>query len=369
MWIHEHTDWPNLSGHYSALLPPLTDIRRRQGHLLGRMDRLGFALKQEASLKTLINDVVRSSAIEGEVLNPDAVRSSLARRLGLDTAGLPPADRNVEGIVAVMLNATQEFAAPLTKKRLCGWQAALFPTGRSGLYAIKVGDWRTPDTDPMQVISGAIGQEKIHFEAPSADRLGREMSGFIAWFNKQNKIDPILKAGIAHLWFVTLHPFEDGNGRIARALCDMALAQSDGIKERFYSLSSQFESERADYYNQLEKQQRGSPDITEWLYWFLGCLGRALASAETSLDNVIFKSRLWDKINQNPTNERQKRVINRMLEDDFVGFISTSKYAKMGACSPDTALRDIQDLTKRGILIQNDGGGRSVSYRLPASLT
>ena len=368
MWIHDYNNWTGFSWNAESLLAGLTNIHRRGGHLLGQMDGLGFALKQEASLKTLINDVVKSSAIEGEVLNPDAVRSSLARRLGLDTAGLR-VDRNVDGIVTVMLDATQGFANPLTEKRLCGWQAALFPTGRSGLRSIKVGGWRTRDTDPMQVVSGAIGRQKIHFEAPSADRLGREMSDFIAWFNKQNKIDPILKAGIAHLWFVTLHPFEDGNGRIARALCDMALAQSDGIKERFYSLSSQFESERADYYNQLEKQQRGSPDITEWLYWFLGCLGRALASAETSLDNVIFKSKLWDKINQNPTNERQKRVINRMLEDDFVGFISTSKYAKMGACSPDTALRDIQDLTKRGILIQNDGGGRSVSYRLPASLT
>ena len=365
MWIHEHQSWPHFTWDAEALVSKLADVRHRQGRLLGRMEDLGFELKQEASLNTLTNDVVKSSAIEGENLNPEEVRSSIAHRLGIDIAGLVPASRDVEGIVEMMLDATQQFSKPLTRGRLFDWHAALFPTGRSGMQRITVGGWRTLDTGPMQVVSGAIGREKVHFEAPSADRLEKEMQAFLDWFGNGHEIDSVLKAAIAHLWFVTIHPFEDGNGRIARAIGDMALALADGTPERFYSLSTQIESERKDYYDQLEKQQRSTPEITGWLEWFLDCSGRAISSAETALGNVLFKAQLWDKINQKPVNERQRLIINRMLEDDFKGHMNTSKYAKLAKCSNDTALRDIQDLKKRGIFIQNPGGGRSTSYRLP----
>ena len=329
------------------------------------MEGLGFELKRETSLGTLTNDVVNSSAIEGENLNPREVRSSIARRLGIDIAGLIPSSRDVEGIVEMMLDATQMFSQPLTKERLFVWHAALFPTGRSGMRRITVGDWRTIDAGPMQVVSGPIGHEKLRFEAPSADRLESEMQAFLAWFDTQQRIDPVLKAGIAHLWFVTTHPFEDGNGRIARAIGDMALARADGTPDRFYSLSSQIETERKEYYHQLERKQRGSPEITEWLKWFLDCLGRAISSADTKLGNVLFKVQLWDKMNQNPVTERQRLIINRMLENGFKGHMNTSKYGKLAKCSNDTALRDIQSLKERGVLIQNPGGGRSTSYRLP----
>jgi len=365
MWIHEHQDWPDFTWDAEALASKLIDIRHRQGRLLGRMEGLGFELKQEASLGTLTNDVVKSSAIEGENLNPEEVRSSIARRLGIDIAGLVPASRDVEGIVEMMLDATQMFSKPQTKSRLFDWHAALFPTGCSGMHRITVGGWRKSDAGPMQVVSGPIGLEKVHFEAPDANRLSTEMKVFLRWFEKQNAIDPVLKAGIAHFWFVTIHPFEDGNGRTARAISDMALARADNTPDRFYSLSSQIEAERKDYYNQLEQQQRSSPEITGWLEWFLDCLGRAIANAEITLGNVLFKARLWDKINQNPVNERQRLIINRMLEDDFKGHMNTSKYAKLTKCSNDTALRDIQDLKARDVFIQNQGGGRSTSYRLP----
>jgi len=365
MWIHEHQDWPDFTWDAEALASKLADTRHRQGRLLGRMESLGFELKREASLSTLTNDVVKSSAIEGENLNPEEVRSSIARRLGIDIAGLIPASRDVEGIVEMMLDATQQFSKHLTKDRLFGWHAALFPTGRSGMHKITVGGWRTIDAGPMQVISGPIGKEKVHFEAPSADRLEKEMQVFLKWFGNGDDIDPVIKAGIAHLWFVIIHPFEDGNGRIARAIGDMALARADDTQDRFYSLSSQIEAERKHYYDQLEKQQRATPDITEWLAWFLDCLGRAISSAETTLGNVLFKAQLWVTINQKPVNDRQRLIINRILEDDFEGFMNTSKYAKLAKCSNDTALRDIQELKERGIFIQNPGGGRSTSYRLP----
>ena len=365
MWIHEHQNWPNFTWDAEALVSKLADICHRQGRLLGRMESLGFELKREASLSTLTNDVVKSSAIEGESLNPEEVRSSIARRLGIDIAGLIPASRDVEGIVEMMLDATQQFSKPLTKDRLFDWHAALFPTGRSGMHRIMVSGWRTLDSGPMQIVSGPIGKEKVHFEAPGTDRLEEEMQAFFDWFSNGYDIYPVLKAGIAHLWFVTIHPFEDGNGRIARAIGDMALARADDTPDRFYSLSSQIEAERKDYYDQLEKQQRCTPEITGWLEWFLDCLGRAISSAETTLGNVIFKAQLWDRINQKPVNERQRLIINRMLEDDFKGHMNTSKYAKLAKCSNDTALRDIQDLKERGIFIQNPGGGRSTSYRLP----
>ena len=365
MWIHENQNWPEFTWNADVLGNKLADVRHRQGLLLGRMEGLGFELKREASLSTLTNDVVKSSAIEGENLNSEEVRSSIARRLGIDIAGLIPVSRNVEGIVEMMLDATQKHSKPLTKERLFDWHAALFPTGRSGMRHIKVGGWRTIDAGPMQVVSGPIGREKVHFEAPNADRVENEMQAFLTWLNRQKGVDPVLKAGIAHLWFVTIHPFEDGNGRIARAIGDLALACADGTSDRFYSLSSQIEFERKEYYSQLERQQRGTLELTGWLEWFLDCLGRSISSAETTLGNVLFKSQLWEKINQRPTNERQRHIINRMLEDNFKGHMNTSKYAKMAKCSNDTALRDIQNLEKRDVFIKNPGGGRSTSYRLP----
>jgi Fic family protein len=365
MWIHEHQKWTNFKWDAGILAVKLADIRHRQGLLLGRMKGLGFELKREASLNMLTDDVVKSSAIEGENLSPEEVRSSIARRLGIEVAGYVPISRDVEGIVEMMLDATQKFSKPLTKDRLCGWHAALFPTGRSGMHKITVANWRTTESGLMQVISGLIGKEKVHFEAPNANRLEKEMQDFFKWFDSRDDIDPVIKAGIAHLWFVTIHPFEDGNGRIARAIGDMALARADKTHNRFYSLSSQIEAERNLYYDQLERQQRSSPDITIWLSWFLDCLGRAISSAETTFGNVLFKARLWDRINQRPVNDRQRLIINRMLEDDFKGFISTSKYAKIAKCSNDTALRDIQELKEREVFIQNPGGGRSTSYRLP----
>ncbi len=364
MWIHEHQNWPTFTWNSETLASKLANIRHRQGRLLGRMESLGFELKQEASLNTLTNDVVKSSAIEGENLKTEEVRSSIARRLGIDLAGIVTASRDVEGIVDMMLDATQEFLKPLTKERLFDWHAALFSTGCSGMQRITVGSWRILDAGPMQVVSGPIGHENVHFEAPSADRLEKEMLAFLGWFNDAQDIDPVLKAGIAHLWFVTIHPFEDGNGRIARAIGDMVLARADGTPDRFYSLSYQVESERKEYYDQLEKQQRSTLEITGWLEWFLDCLGRAITNAETTLGNVLFKAQLWAKINQNPINDRQRLIINRMLEDNFKGHMNTSKYAKLAKCSNDTALRDIQDLKEKTIFIKNPGGGRSTSYRL-----
>ncbi len=373
MWIHEHQNWPNLTWDTEALASKLADIRHRQGRLLGRMDGIGFEFKREACLRTLTDDVVKSSAIEGENLNPKEVRSSVARRLGIDVAGLVPAGRDVEGVVAMMLDATQQFAKPLTKERMFAWHAALFPTGHSGMNRITVGGWRTSDADPMRVVSGPVGREKIRFEAPAAKRLEKEMRVFLDWFENGRSghdIDPALKAGVAHVWFVTIHPFADGNGRIARTIGDMALARADGIPDRFYSLSSRIEAERKDYYDRLEKQQRGTPEITGWLEWFLDCLGRAIDGAETSLGNVLFKVRLWDRIHRGraPVNERQRLVINRMLEDSFEGHMNTSQYARLAKCSKDTALRDIQSLKERGLFAQNSAGGRSAGYRLPATL-
>jgi len=364
MLIHEYDNWTNFSWDFDVLAYKLADIRHRQGLLLGKMEGLGFGLRQEASLKILTDDVVKSSAIEGENLNNEEVRSSIARRLGMDVASLVPASRYVDGVVEMMLDATQQFDKPLTKDRLFGWHSALFPTGRSGLNKITVGAWRTSETEPMQVVSGAIGREKMHFQAPHADRLDNEMSNFLKWFDNQDTTDPVLRAGLAHLWFVTIHPFEDGNGRIARAIGDMALARADRSSDRFYSLSAQIEKDRNEYYDQLERQQKGTPDVTNWLEWFLGCLGRALNTAETSHASVLFKAKFFLKINQQPVNDRQRLIINRMLEEDFQGHMNTSKYAKMTKCSTDTALRDIKELQSRKILIQNQGGGRSTSYRL-----
>lgn len=365
-YIHERPDWPDFTWDSEALSPVLAAVRYREGQLLGRMQALGFDLRTEASLHTLTDDVVKSSAIEGERLDPEEVRSSIARRLGLDAGGIVPTSRDVEGVVEMMLDATQQHGQEVTPERLFGWHAALFPAGRSGMRRIRVGAWRSKDAGPMQVVSGPVGREKVHFEAPAAERLKTEMSRFLNWFNRPSTIDPVLKAGIAHFWFVSIHPFEDGNGRIARAIADMALARADGSKERFYSMSSQIEAERKAYYEELERQQRGGLDITAWLTWFLGCLDRAIEGADHTLAAVLYKARLWEKVNQRPVNERQRLVLGRML-GGFEGHMNTSKYAKLAKCSTDTALRDIRDLLDRGIFIQNPGGGRSTSYR-PARL-
>ena len=362
-YIHENPDWPNLKWNETKLSPLLADVRHRQGRLLGKMEGLGFLLRAEANLTTLTADVIKSSAIEGKQLDAEQVRSSIARRLGLDVGGTAPSSRDVDGVVEMMLDATQKYAEPLTAERLFGWHASLFPTGRSGMQRITVGAWRPLEAGPMQVVSGPMGKEQVHFEAPSADRLDHEMAAFLDWFGDGSGADPVLKAGIAHFWFVTIHPFEDGNGRIGRAIADMALARADGTSERFYSMSAQIEAERKQYYDILERSQRGRMDITFWLEWFLVCLGRAVDGAESNLASILRKAKLWEQINLEPVNERQRKVINRLL-DGFEGKLSTSKYAKLAKCSGDTALRDIKILLDRGILAQEDGGGRSTSYRL-----
>jgi Fic family protein len=327
------------------------------------MEALGFNLRQEAVLQTLTADVLKSSEIEGEKLDPEQVRSSIARRLGMNIGGLKPADRHVEGVVEMMLDATREYNQPLTTERLFAWHAALFPTGRSGMQKITVGGWRDDSSGPMQVVSGPIGKEHVHYEAPAAGRLDHEMATFIEWFNKAPDIDEVLKAGLAHLWFVTIHPFDDGNGRIARAIADMALARSEKSSQRFYSMSAQIRQERGTYYDILEQTQKDTLDITPWMEWFLGCLGRAIDGAQTTLGAVLTKARFWEKMAGISINERQHLVLNRLL-DGFEGKLTTSKYAKLAKCSQDTALRDILFLVDRGILVRNPEGGRSTSYAI-----
>lgn len=365
MWIYEHSDWPQFQWDLMAIGQALADIAYRHGRLLGRMEQLGLFQQQEARLDTFTEDVMMSSAIEGEALDSAEVRSSVARRLGMDQQGVMlPVSRAVEGIVEMTLDAIQTPHSPLTAERLFAWHAALFPTGYSGVHRITVAHWRSESSVPMQIISGPIGRERGHFEAPSANTLEKEMQAFLTWFNQNDSINPILRAAIAHLWFVTIHPFEDGNGRIARAISDMALARLDGAPNHFYSFSKQLLSERQGYYNALEQQQSANLDITAWLLWVLGCLGRAIDQSEHVLKRVLFKAKLWDRINQGPVNERQRLVINRLLEENFFGQLNTSKYAKFAKCSKDTALRDIQELKARHILLQNAEGGRSTSYRL-----
>lgn len=362
-YIHQRSDWPAFRWDDSALTTILADVRHRQGLLLGRMRAHGFRVQAEVTLSSLTNEIVASSAIEGEALDPREVRSSLARQLGLEQAGLPVAGRDVEGVVEMTLDATQEFSAPMTSDRLFGWHAALFPAGRSGKRRIRVGMWRTADVGPMQVVSGPIGRERVHFEAPHADRVNQEMSRFLDWFNTEVDVDSVLKAAIAHFWFVTIHPFEDGNGRIARTVADMALARSDGSRERFYSMSQQIQVERRAYYLQLESAQRASLDITAWLRWFLECLNRALVTVEEAHSAVLERVARWRLIDNARLNERQLQVLER-LTGDFEGNLTTSKYAKLAKTSTDTALRDITELVERGILERNPGGGRSTSYRL-----
>jgi Fic family protein len=362
-YIHELEGWPKFEWNSPSLTEQLAAVRHRQGRLLGRMEALGFDLRAEAVLQTLTEDVLKSSEIEGEILDKEQVRSSIARRLGMDIGALAPVDRDVEGVVEMMLDATQTYQAPLTDERLFAWHAALFPTGRSGMTKIIVGAWRDEASGPMQVVSGPIGREKVHYEAPAAARLDGEMAAFVEWFNSAAPLDPVLKAAIAHLWFVTIHPFEDGNGRIARAIADMMLARSEGSPQRFYSMSAQIRLERKDYYAILERTQKADLDITAWLQWFLACLDRAFDGAEEILANVLRKARFWEAIAGLPLNERQRKVVNRLL-DGFEGKLTSSKWAALAKTSPDTALRDINDLVARGVLVKDEGGGRSTSYSL-----
>lgn len=363
-YIYQLKDWPGFYWDQEKISTLLADVRHRQGRHVGRMEGLGFNLQAEASLQTLTLDVIKSSEIEGEILNPDQVRSSIARRLGMDIAGLIPADRNVEGVVEMMLDATQKNSEPLTADRLFGWQAALFPSGRSGMQKIVVGNWRkNEDEFPMQVVSGAMGREKVHYQAPGSGLLKNEMKHFLAWFNKKFNIDPVIKAAIAHLWFVTIHPFDDGNGRIARAIADMLLARADGSTQRFYSMSAQIKTERNKYYTVLESTQKGNLDITNWLSWFLECLSRAIVATDETLATVIKKSKFWDKDSLNSFNDRQKLMLNKLL-DGFDGKLTSTKWATIATCSQDTAGRDISDLLEKGILIKEEGGGRSTSYKL-----
>jgi Fic family protein len=362
-YIHELPNWLHFRWDSDGLAKQLAAVRLRQGRLIGRMQALGFRQQEEAVLTTLTEDVLKSSEIEGEILDRDQVRSSIARRLGMDIGALPHADRNVEGVVEMMLDATQNFESELTQERLFGWHASLFPTGRSGMSKIIVGAWRDDKSGPMQVVSGPFGREKVHYEAPAAGRLGAEMKSFLEWFNAEDNTDPVIKSALAHLWFVTIHPFADGNGRIARAIADMSLARSEGSSQRFYSMSAQIRLERNAYYDVLEAMQKGELDITPWLEWFLSCLDRAFDGAEQTLAAVFHKANFWKKYAAAKINERQRDILNRLL-DGFEGKLTSSKWALIEKCSPDTALRDIQDLVDQGILVKDEAGGRSTSYSL-----
>lgn len=363
MYIHERKEWPNLKWDEGKLAVPIADVRHLQGRLLGRMEGLGFRLREEATLRALTQDVVKTSEIEGERLDIETVRSSIARRMGLDIGALRPIDRSVEGIVDIMLDATRKHDQPITQERLFGWHAALFPTGRSGMQRITVGAWRRKESGDMQVVSGPIGSENVYFVAPRHDRLKSEMSAFLKWFNSPTKMDLVLKSAIVHFWFVTIHPFEDGNGRIARAIADMMLARSEETAQRFYSMSAQIQQERSAYYDVLEKSQKGTTDITLWIEWYLNCLKRAIQASDKLLETVLAKDKFWKLHHGELFNGRQCKVINRLL-DGFEGKLTSSKWAKLAKCSQDTAGRDINDLVERKILARDEAGGRSTSYTL-----
>jgi len=359
-YIYQHENWTDFVWDYHKISVLLGEVRHLQGKLKGAMNALGFSLQTEAVLETLTLDVMKSSEIEGEKLNRRQVRSSIARRLGLETGGLIAVDRNVDGVVEMLLDATQHFSQVLTEDRLFGWHSALFPSGRSGMYKIDVGKYRTGE---MQIVSGAMGKEKVHYEAVKAVNVKMEMDRFINWINEESLLDLVLKSAIAHVWFVTIHPFDDGNGRMARAVSDMLLARSDGSSQRFYSMSNQILKERKKYYAALENIQHGDPDITSWLNWFLHCLKNSLINTETTLDSVLSKAELWQKIASIVINDRQRLMINKLM-DGFYGKLTSSKWAKITKTSTDTALRDIKDLIEKGILKQDDAGGRSTHYSL-----
>jgi len=364
MYIHELKDWPNFTWDKLQVLEKLVAVRQKQAFLLGKMEGIGFSLKTEAQLGVLISDVSKSSEIEGEHLDQDQVRSSIARKLGMDVAGLVPSDRNVDGVVEMMLDATQQCDDKLTQKRLFNWHNSLFPTGSLGMFKITVGKWRTNNpSDPMQVVSGSIGREKVHFEAPDSALVPAQMKSFITWLNGNHAEDAIVKAAIAHLWFVTIHPFSDGNGRIARAVTDMLLARADGTNQRFYSMSTEIRNQRKQYYQVLEATQKGDLNITQWLIWFLNCLEKAIINSEESLKHTLKKSRFLEYHASTPFNNRQARMVNKLF-DGFVGKLTSSKWAKMCKCSQDTAGRDINDLLKKEVLVKSKEGGRSTSYLL-----
>lgn len=363
MYIWEDAHWPDFTWDAGALEKLLSEARFKQGRLVGRMAGLGFDLQERAVLETLTRDIVKSSEIEGKKLDLQQVRPSIARRLGVDIGALVAADRTVEGVVEMALDATRHFDRPLTEERLFGWHAALFPTGRSDLTTIRVGDWRDDRDGPMRVVSGPVGRERVHYQAPPAPRLPAETRRFIDWFNAPGDIDRVLRAALAHLWFVTIHPFDDGNGRIARAIADMALAESENSRQRFYSLSAQIRAERNDYYAALERTQKGGMNITAWMEWFLACLTRAIDGADETLAAVLIKARFWEVHAGQSFNRRQRKLINRLL-DGFEGKLTSSKWAKLAKCSQDTALRDIADLMNKGVLTKDAGGGRSTSYSL-----
>lgn len=363
MYLYNNQNWPIFEWNSEKLLPLLAYVRNRQGKLIGKMGALGFELQNEANLEILTIEILKSTEIEGEFLDREQVRLSIARRLGLDISGLVYSERNVDGIVDLILDATKKYDKELTKERLFSWHASLFPAGQSGMNKIMTGNWRDDSTGPMQVVSGALGKEKVHYQAPPANQLENEMRIFFDWFNLEQHVDPVLKADIAHLWFVTLHPFEEGNGRISRALSVMLLARSDEQSYRFYSMSSQIRKERNSYYDILEKTQNGSLDITNWLEWFLNSLLHSIENSEKLLENVIYKHEFWLQHSNVLINDRQLQLLN-MLMDDFEGVLNTTKWAKIGKCSQDTALRDIQDLIEKGILAKSVKGGRSTNYEL-----
>ena len=363
MYIHQSKDWPNFFWDNDTLVPYVSKVRDLQGRLIGRMEGLGFELREEAVLETLTEDIVKSSAIEGEFLNPEEVRSSIARRLGLDISGLPDASRDVEGFVEMMFDATQNYKDPLTKDRMCGWHAALFPTGRSGMYKITVGEWRNDEHGPMQVVSGPMGREKVHYTAPEATRLEVEMNRFIEWFNTDNSMEPVIKSAIAHLWFASIHPFDDGNGRIARAIADSQLARADRTNQRFYSMSAQIMKSKKGYYAVLESTQKGSLDVSQWLVWYFERLNEALEVTDETLSKVLVKAKFWEIHKTTQLNERQVKMINILL-GDFIGKLHSSKWAKITKVHRDTARRDIQDLIEKGILSDSGEGGRSTNYIL-----
>lgn len=359
-YIYQHENWTDFTWNEIEVNILFGEVRNLQGKISGQMNALGFSSKEEAALNTLTLDVVKSSEIEGEQLNYDQVRSSIARRLGINNAGLIPSNRNIEGIVDMTLDATQHYADPLTNERLFGWHAALFPTGYSGLYQIEVGRYRTGE---MQIVSGAMGKEKIHYEAVSAQDLQTEMNKFLAWINNENLLDPVIKAAIAHFWFIIIHPFDDGNGRIARAIADMLLARAEKSTERFYSMSSQILAERKQYYEVLQKVQHSDGDITDWLVWFLNCLQKSLLQTTVTVQKILLKASFWNAHEKTDLNQRQHLMLNKLL-DGFEGKLKTSKWAKIAKCSPDTALRDIRDLIHKGILQQEKEGGRSTNYEM-----
>ncbi len=362
-FIHEHPEWPNFVWDSNVLLGPLAEVRHLQGKLIGEMKALGFPAVQNSAIEALVEDVRASSEIEGENLDRNSIRSSLATHLGIEIGGATAYDHRVDGIVQVVLDATQNYETPITAARLFGWHSTLFPTGWSGLRPIRVGQWRDDSGGPMQVVSGPLGREKVHFRAPSAELMHVEMDRFMNWFETEVQLDAILISAVAHLWFITIHPFDDGNGRLARALSDMILARSERSNNRYYSMSSQILIDRNAYYDILEKTQRGDIDVTRWLLWFISCLASAITRSESTINNVKARTKFWDSIRSIEMNNRQQKILTRLLEG-FEGKLTTAKWAKLAKCSHDTALRDIHDLLIKGLLQQEEAGGRSTSYSL-----